>query len=176
MLFNQRVIFPLKHQRAKVVKTCDMQASLQYAQMKVQYKSKAVFDTLLRELRTAVAAKILYREGADESKRRREDDMNFEMLYCSFIVEFTSHLTLSAADHVHILWAHLQHTAQNLCSKIDEGFWCAIKPGWLLRCICSVPSRARVHSCIHTWHHSVLYVVASWCCIPGPLPPESSLS
>jgi hypothetical protein len=102
-----------------------MQASLQYAQMKVQYKSKAVFDSLLRELRTAVAAKILYKDGADESKRGKEDEVPFEMVYRSFIVEFTSHLTLSAADHVHILWAHLQHTSQNLCSKIDEGFWYA---------------------------------------------------
>lgn len=111
----------------KEVSEVVMQASLQYAQMKVQYKSKAVFDTLLRELRTAVAAKILYKDGLDESKGRREDDVDFELLYRSFVVEFTSHLTLSAADHVHILWAHLQHTSHNLCCKIDEGFWCESK-------------------------------------------------
>ena len=151
-----------------------MQASLQYAQMKVQYKSKAVFDTLLRELRTAVAAKILYKEGADESKRRREDDVNFEMLYRSFVVEFTSHLTLSAADHVHILWAHLQHTAQNLCSKIDEGFWCVPKPWQPQRCICSVLSSAwpnicafsRIHAIICTINQLVLYLARS-CPIQG---------
>jgi hypothetical protein len=103
-----------------------MQASLQYAQMKVQYKSKAVVDTLLNELGVAVAERMKDKESAEDSRRKKDAAPDFPMHYSSFVVEYTSHLTLSAADHVHIVWAHLQNTKHKLCSKMHEGFWCEL--------------------------------------------------
>ena len=86
----------------------NLQASLQYAQMKVRYKSDEVMETLLEELATAV----------------RAVDSDFELLYRSFTVEYTSHLTLSAADHVHAVWAHLLSLQDKRCKSLHEGFWC----------------------------------------------------
>lgn len=76
--------------------------------MKVRYKSSEVMDTLLEELSTAV----------------RAVDSDFELLYRSFTVEYTSHLTLSAADHVHAVWAQLLNTQDQRCKSLHAGFWC----------------------------------------------------
>jgi hypothetical protein len=77
-----------------------VQAELSYSHMKVQHKSD---DKLTR---------------------------NFSLRYASFVVEYASHLTLSAADHVHVLWAHLTSaTAKGKsCSQLTDGFWCARGP------------------------------------------------
>lgn len=75
--------------------------------MKVRYKSSEVMDTLLNELASAV----------------RAVDSDFELQYRSFTVEYTSHLTLSAADHVHAVWAHLLNMQNKRCRSLHEGFW-----------------------------------------------------
>lgn len=90
-----------------------LQASLQHSQMKVRYKSPEVMETLLDELAAAVQAV----------------DSDFELQYRSFTVEYTSHLTLSAADHVHAVWAHLLNIKHKRCKSLHEGFWCAAEAG-----------------------------------------------
>jgi hypothetical protein len=87
---------------------------LQFSQMKMQLKSQEVMEGLLEML--ADWAK------ASSSNHARPVTLRFD----SFVVEFASHLTLSAADHVHILWAHLTMGTQS-CSNLQNTFWCAVQ-------------------------------------------------
>lgn len=49
----------------------------------------------------------------------------FEMTYASFALDYTNRLTLSAADHVHVISAHLTHEASkaNTLEDMAAGFW-----------------------------------------------------
>jgi hypothetical protein len=85
-----------------------VQAQLQFSQMKVQYKSDETLHDILEQLESYMTI------PAQES---------WTPVYRSFVVEFTSKLTLSAADHVHALWALLTHGAQQPEARLDHGFW-----------------------------------------------------
>ena len=90
----------------------------------------------------------------------------FTLRYDSFVVEYASHLTLSAADHVAVLWAHLTHSTHKSCSGLCDGFWCAaatcacvhrVTPGHDL-CAGLMPS------CCRFFHAIVACWLPSWLC------------
>ena len=82
---------------------------MQYSQMKVQFKDANLLDGLLEML-----GEWLGGPAGGAAPR---------LHYYSFAVEYGSRLTLSAADHVHALWAHL--TAETAsCARLTSTVWC----------------------------------------------------
>lgn len=102
--------------------------------MKVQYKSDDTLHDLLSQLESFMSI------PAKES---------WVPVYRSFTVEFTSKLTLAAADHVHTLWALLVHGAEQPGARLDAGFWCALRRA-AAQCASShapLPARLLVATC-----------------------------
>jgi hypothetical protein len=109
-----------------IVRAGKLQASLQFSQMKVQFKSPENLGQMLSRLKSWIC--------------RSTAQAKFDMHYNSFVVEYASHLTLSAADHVHVLWAHLTAGNKKTCKHLHDGFWYGPPSfsilSWALRCRC----------------------------------------
>jgi hypothetical protein len=90
---------------------------MNHSQMKVQFKSPEKTGELLDKLEQWIEHNTLA-----PASRRDGVSLRFD----SFVVEYASHLTLSAADHVHVLWAHLTGAAHKSAERLHAGFWCAI--------------------------------------------------
>lgn len=87
---------------------------MQFSQMKVQFKNANIIDGLLEMLGEWLGGAAGGGGGGGAPSLR----------YDSFAVEYSSRLTLSAADHVYALWAHL--TAETAaCASLTTTVWCA---------------------------------------------------
>lgn len=95
--------------------------------MKVQFKSPENMGAMLSRLKSWIC--------------RSTAQAKFAMHYNSFAVEYASHLTLSAADHVLVLWAHLSAGNKKTCKHQHDGFWYGRPPlpflSWTLCCRCT---------------------------------------
>ena len=113
-----------------------LQAQRSHSQIKMQFKTEEIVAQLHDELEG-----WLYKFNPHIDKKDRSG-----LRYASFVVEYGSQLALSAADHVHIIWAHLTDAAAvTACTQQLAGFWCAAPDVGVAMCDRFLPvSRAAV--------------------------------
>ena len=131
-----------------------LQAQRSHSQIKMQFKTEEIVAQLHDELEG-----WLYKFNPHIDKKDRSG-----LRYASFVVEYGSQLALSAADHVHIIWAHLTDAAAvTACTQQLAGFWCAAPDVGVAMCDRFLPvSRAAVE---------VEWTVVQFACLQATVQP-----